>query len=266
MGAETVSLGETGIAAVSGADSAFLNPATFGFFQKSAMSFAFGVGQHPTFGTKREYAAALVDGDLEKPFQGGLAFSQSTVEVSENSKYTLKDFVFGLGHRSSERFSYGLSVHRAMFDQQVGDEGHYGQTNAGLGVLWVPSEHLGLAAVASNIISGQRQDVLAAARLIPTYVVGAHAILSDFFRVRFDLKKQDRDSLSRWNYGIGVESFFRPEMVFRVGWAGLETQNQSKLTLGVAFKGPRLSFDYSFDKDVRVEGGTRHLIDIWLPL
>jgi hypothetical protein len=70
---------------------------------------------------------------------------------------------------------------------------------------------------------------------------------------------------NRTNAGVGLETILEQAIAFRTGVNWQETENKTLFAVGIGYRGPRLSIDYTFEKDTRVDEATRHLVDLWMP-
>jgi hypothetical protein len=102
---------------------------------------------------------------------------------------------------------------------------------------------------------------------VPTFALAGNFVYEKTFRARLDLIRPDtNNSGRRTNVAAGIETFFAERLAFRTGCYWRETSDQTYISAGLGYLGPKLSIDYSFQQDVRNGYNYRHLIDLWLPL
>jgi hypothetical protein len=256
-------MGGAGRAAADPGESSYLNPASLGHLQRYYFSSAYGFGRHENEGEFSEFSLLLADGMPDNLLPGALSFVRRWEPGSPSEPgYRLDDLQLGTAGFPLRHLTFGLAIHRRV--TQLSAQQSYTQYNLNSGFLFTPNESLGFGIVAYDFLPADG-DVPVGLRLVPTYALGVHGVIHQILRVRLDLVRPDRGAGGRTDVMAGLETFFRPDFAFRLGGQWKETRNQHYLTAGLGYKGPRLSVDYSYQKDVRVAQGSRHLIDMWLP-
>ncbi len=258
-------VGGAGRAAIDGGESSFLNPAAVAHLRDYYFGAHYNRGSHPMEGDYTRYAVQLADGTSGNLIRGAAHYYKQSIDFPSGAgSRTDQDIQVGVAGFAMPRVAMGLSAHYLMQSGQGRDDT---QLNGNFGVIFSPLDSLGLAFVAYDI-APVSPDVMAGRRLIPTYALGAQYVLSEFAHFRLDVVQPDIQAFAdrRQNVEGGLESFFANSFVFRLGYGAMEVQNQSLVTASLGYKGPRLSFDYTFQKDVRSEGGVRHFVDLWMPL
>jgi hypothetical protein len=267
LGPGASALGGAGRAAVDAAESGWLNPATL----VHVHSYHFAVSSHQSHRDAgdgyTDFGVMLADGGEEKIAAGSFSFVQRKTLRGGNGAINAdqRDFQFSLAGFFPERsLSMGLTFRRLIHEQAGGFD--VTQDNFTIGFLYPVMEKFGIA-LTGHDLAGASDSVAPEARMIPTVGVGVHFVPHEILHVRADLVRplEDNDE-GRNNVHFGIESWFREEFAFRLGSAWLETRNENWLTTGIGFKGPRLSFGYSFEKEIRSNDGSRHTFDLWLPL
>lgn len=271
VGPVASALGGAGRAAIDVGEGGWLNPAAL----VHVRSYHFGLSHqqsHRDLGDSyRDFAVSISDGGEEKIAAGSFNYVQRTHlrggpgAVSAESR----DFQFSLaGFFPNKRLAMGLTYRRLIHEQPGFDSA---QDNFTLGLLYPFSDRFGVALVGQDL-AGASDSVAPEARMIPSVSVGAHIVPHEIVRLRADVVRRlelNPDNLE--NIHLGLESWFDPNFAFRMGSAWLESQNEQWLTVGLGFKGPRLSFGYAFEIQTREKvsrdtNGTRHSFDLWLPL
>jgi hypothetical protein len=251
IGPGASALGGSGRAAVDAAESGWLNPATLVHIQ----SYHFAVSSHQSDGGEEKLAAGSFSFIQRKTLRGGAG----AVTADQ------RDFQFSMaGFFPGKSLSIGLTFRRLIHEQAGGFD--VTQDNFAIGFLYPMTEKFGIA-LTGHDLAGAADSVAPEARMIPTIGLGVHFVPHEILHARADLvRPMESNDDGRNNVHLGLESWFRQDFAFRLGSAWLETRNENWLTTGLGFKGPRLSFGYSFEKEIRSNDGSRHTFDLWLPL
>ena len=259
-------MGGAGRAATEASESSFLNPAALSHISHYNVDVGYQHLDHPVEGQRTEYSALIADGNEDRVVPGSLSFVHRFTEPSPNGgAYTEQDFQAAISGFAGRQMSIGIAAHRQLYMPSVGEAG--AQNNVTLGALWAVSPTVGIGLVASDLIPSDAR-VPQNVRQTPTYALGSQMILaSAMIHVRADLvHPTEGPHNGRNNLMLGLETKFRPDFVFRLGTQWDETEDKMLVSTGLGFHGPRLSVEYAFQKDVRVQGGIRQMIDLWLPL
>ncbi len=258
-------MGGAGRAAVDGGESAFMNPASIAHLRDYFVGLHYERGEHPREGDFSRYAIQISDG-TSSLIPGGASIYRQKIDLPDGAgSRTDQDIQAGIAGFVMPKFALGLSGH---YFTQSGQGRDNAQWNGTLGAIFSPADDLGIGLVGYDI-APIATDALMDRRLTPTFALGCHYVFSELLRIRLDFVRPDIQPAfadHRINVMGGIESFFATTFVFRLGAQALETADQMNLTAGFGYHGPRLSLDYSFQKDIRSAGGVRHLIDLWLPL
>jgi hypothetical protein len=263
-GAIAGAIGGAGRGAVDPGEVSYLNPASVAHLQQYYFSAHYHNGNYGVEGDRTNYGLLLADGMQGSVIPGAFSYTRKLIELPGVSA-TLQDFAVTLAGFPLRHVSLGVTGHRTMSSIPLREDT---QDNAHVGILVNPRPYLGLGLVVHDILNST-DSIPAVYRLNRTYSVGAHIMMTPTFRLRLDAAQPERQSGyegRRTDVMGGLETFFNPEWTFRAGAQWKETLDQTNLTTGIGYRGPRLSFDYSFQKDVRSETGSRHLVDLWLPL
>lgn len=258
-------MGGAGRASTDGGESAFLNPASTAHIKQYFVSGHYERGEQDNEGDFSRWAVQIADGTTGNLVNGDAHYYKQKIDLPGGAGARVdQDIQLGASAFASTHVSVGVAGHYLMQSGQGRDNA---QLNANLGVIYAPFDYLGFGAVAYDIAGGG-SDVLPDRRLIPTYAIGAQFVPVDLLRLRLDIVRPDVQAFKdyRANVMMGLESFFADSFAFRLGCQWLETANQTNVTAGLGYVGPRLQVDYTFEKDIRSAGGVRHFIDLWLPL
>ena len=262
--------GGGGRAAVDPGETAFLNPASIAFLQKYNVSLFYGAAKHPREGEQNFMAASLADGTQDNIVSGALSYVRKRTDLSTAVGIvsdTQQDIQAALSGFALRKFAFGVAGHRLtdqILSATAGSE--YSQLNAHVGVIFVPIEMIGIGFVAYDVLPTS-ESVAANYRLVPTHALAFNFLPAPQFRARLDFVRPDTMNPDRRiNVNVGIETTFKEMLVLRLGSFWRETADQTYLTGGFAFQGPKLSFDYSYQTDNRSPDNARHLVDLWIVL
>ncbi len=244
-------------------ESAFLNPASLAELRNYYGSVSTDWGDHPIDGSITEFSALLADGTPDKSFPGQFSYVQKRVSDTNGFSANLQDFQLGIAFAPSDSFGVGVSIHRNLFLDN--NSRAYAQNNATIGTIFAPSRQFSFAFVAYDIMGGD-DSVPQAFQTIPTLALGTSFKYESSFVFCFDIVRPDKfNEGHRLNTQLGLETNFRHDFVVRTGWQWREVGTEEKLfSFGIGYKGPRLSIDYTYQKDVQVGSGFRQFVDLWL--
>lgn len=266
VGPTAAALGNAGRAAVDPVEAGWLNPAALVHVRSYHVSFSHQQSSRENGGAHRDFALMLADGGEDRMASGSLSYVQRKAWSGSAAGLEAEQKDIQLSAAAfipSTRFSLGFTYRRLMHQQPAID---IAQDTFSLGALVPVANGIGIGFV-GNDLAGATDDVPIEARLIPTFGVGFHMQTHSILHVRADLVRPlEGNTDGRNNVHVGLESWFDQNFAFRVGSAWLETRNETWLSAGIGFRGPRLSFGYAFEKETRSQDGTRHTIDLWTPL
>lgn len=255
--------GGAGRGAVDAAEASFLNPAAVAHLRHYFLSASYGATNHLLEGEGQRFGLHFADGSTGNIIPGAFSYTRKRFEIPNVSSSQFQDFALTLSGVPLRGLAVGVTGHRLVSSVAGRDEN---QDNAHFGLLYVPTGSWGLGFVVYDFLPTST-SIPANLRLVPTYALGFNLLLMERFHFRMDLVRPDIQARDRRNNVMaGVESYFRDDFLIRLGTQWKETADEMYVTTGLGYKGPRLSFDYSFQKDVRTAEGYRHLFDLWLPL
>lgn len=264
VGPAASAIGEAGRAAVDPGEAALLNPAGVAHLQRYFFSTQYGMSWHPVSGNMNQFGVLLADGSPGTIVPGAFSYVRRRTDPHGGPAVVEQDMQIAVAGFLGSSLAVGVAAHRLLQDIAGGET--YEQTNGHVGLLFTPGESFGLSFNAYDVIPAS-ESVPVGLRVTPTLALGTHVLLQEMFRFRLDLVRPDKfNEGHRTNVGAGLETFFREDFAFRLGGLWKETADQTYLTTGFGFRGPRLSFDYTYQRDVRQSEGSRHLFDLWLPL
>ncbi len=257
-------MGGAGRSAVDGGESSFMNPASLAHLREYYFGAHFQHGNHPLEGDFNRYAIQIADGTPTNIVPGAFSYYRQNINLPAGGSRTDQDYQISIAGVLHSMFAMGVGAHYLTQSGQGHDDT---QINGNVGLIFNPGGSFGIGLVGYDIAPVQ-STATPDRRLIPTFGAGLHYVFPDILRVRLDVVRPTIQPFAdqRNNVMAGLESFFNPEFAFRLGAQWLEVADEMNMTAGFGFRGPRLSFDYSIQKDLRAAGGFRHLVDLWLPL
>lgn len=256
--------GGAGRAAVDPGESVFLNPAALAHLQRYYVDGQAGWADQPLTGSEQVQAVAISDGSISNILPGALTYVRRVGVLPNTTTTTEQDIQVSLAGFPLHGVAFGITGHRQSYQNSAGFS--QSATNAHIGLVYNPALWLGLGLVAYDVLPTSDEMALTAG-LVPRIALAGNMIFGETFRMRADLIRPQRfNDRGRTDVAVGLETFFRPDAVFRLGGLWKETADQTLFTAGLGYVGPRLSFDYSFQKDQRVTDSYRHMFDLWLPL
>ena len=256
-------IGGAGRAAVDPSEAIYLNPAAIAHLRRYTLTGTYGAGEHPVDGSFSQWSANISDGTQGTLASGALSYVRRRVEAPGGFTNIQQEIRAGVAGFAHPRLAFGLSGQRRMDLLNTGRE--YVQNNVNMGFLLTVAENWGFA-LTGNDLWNQDVEIPRGIRTVPAYGFGAHLLVMEMLRFRLDVVHPDQHSNGRNDFMGGLETYFRSDFAVRVGAQWKETTDRHFWTAGIGYKGPRLSFDYSFQKDLRTSEGSRHFIDLWIPL
>ena len=254
-------LGGASLGAVENTEAHLFNPASV--VHGSAVEFAglYRNGGLADGENHRTWGLTLSDNTREAYFPGALTVLLNKRAVpglplvdEQYAQLSLAEFV--VPHLS-------IGIGGIYLRQRIADLGqNYEQWNGVLGVLYNPTAALGVGANLAYFVHPS-STVPQALRLPQTFGLGMHYLFVDFLRFRADVvKAYDNGAGQKWVWKAGFETMTAPFLILRFGGRRDENLRQTVATAGFSFNGPRLKFDYSFEKDVAGNNGALHSVDL----
>lgn len=266
VGPISSALGGSGRAAADPTEAGWLNPAALVHTRFYHLAFSHQQSHRNSGDGYRDFGVMFTDGGEEKIAAGSFSYVQrSTLQGGAGAVAgEQKDFQGSMAiFLPNRRTSIG-ATYRRLIHTQVGTE--LTQDTYSLGLLVPLSDTFGFAVVGQDL-AGSSSSAPFEARFVPSVAVALHQRLQEILELRGDVIRPLRENEEgKMDFRVGLESWFRPDFAFRLGGAWLETRKEMWMTAGIGFKGPKLSFGYSFEKEMRSSDGTRHTFDLWLPL
>ena len=145
-------------------------------------------------------------------------------------------------------------------DQNEKDWSH---TNIDAGFLFLFSKSLAFSLSAENLLDMDKDTQIPDFLIRDSLVsLGAQYNYDSILSVRYEILHplRDKGDLShRFGLGLTLKSYFR----LNFGGSLDEFSDQSWITAGLVWHGPRLKLAYGFQNEQRRGVGQRHLVDLW---
>lgn len=263
-GSISASLGGTGRAGVQGNESVFLNPAALAFLNRFYMGACYQSGFLLKDIHRETYGAVLTDSTPGLMVSGSLAYRRHKIRQKGKHRFLEDEFRLGLAYALSKSLSVGLAATRlkAEGEMKKGIE----QINGDAGLLLGLLPHWNVSLVAENLLNTDSGVPVSLMR-DSLVSLGTQYVYELFLDVRYEilhpLKRESGGSLShRLGLGVELQSYFH----LNLGFALDGHSNQTWMTTGLAWHGPRLKLAYAFQNEQRQGLGQRHLVDLWFDL
>jgi hypothetical protein len=222
----------------------------------------FAESYHPDTGYEQDYGIMLTDGETDNIMPGALSYLRRRFKVG-TMEAKAQDVHVALGDRVNRYLSGGLAGHYRTY--KITNGASYKQTNADIGVMVTPFSTVGFGAVAYNVLKA-KDSIPVGVRDVPTFAVGMNWMYEETFAFRLDIVHQDKfNPRHRNDVHLGAQTKFQEAYFLRIGTIWKETMDQTLLTAGVGYAGPRLSVNYAYEYDERMADNRRHIVDLWLP-
>ena len=257
------SLGGTGLAGLAGIEGTLLNPAQVsllkgyaidgyyrdGYLAEGEHRQGWGIGAGDNGGDVMfpgvfHYARVRDTGRGPKPVSGELIHMAISEPVVTN-------LFFGVS-------GYQLRYSMIGFPQST-------QWNFSTGLLWLATPEFGVAYVLNNIAHPSSKVPLGLREELQQGI-GLYGVIAEIAGVRFDLTRHEvNNPRKRLVYMTSFESMSGKFAIVRAGFRRDEQRDERYMTLGIGFNGPRVKFDYAFEKNLEGTAGALHSVDLRLP-
>lgn len=239
------STGGAGRGSALGPDAHFLNPAGLSFLKGLLANYYYRYEEFPEHDRTKDWAVQLTDAH-----EGALvpaAFSYlATDRLESGARIEETSYQLSLAFRIIERLSLGLVGQRwEQIRPNIPVEEIW---QMGFGVLGYPMDGFSVGFTAKNVLDEHTRYVR------PEVGLGTEIFYQDLFRFRLDGIYPTKFNPNRKGIiGTGFEMLFESGMRMRLGSRWDDVENSAKGTVGLGWEGPNLSFQYSIERDYRVE-------------
>ncbi|RYG54448.1 hypothetical protein EON80_31745, partial [bacterium] len=239
--------GGAGRASLDPGEAGLLNPASVAHLQRYYFSGNYGFGNHERDGDMKQYGLLLADGTEGNTFPGALSYTRRNLDYKGGGTEVQSDINLSLAEFFSDHIAMGFAIHRQTNERNaIAGGGDHTQYNGHVGLMFTPFEYFGLGLVAYDVLP-PRDGVPSGVRTVPTFALGTNLIIQKILYVRLDLVRPDLDNPNRrTNVMAGLDTYFREDLAARIGVMAKETTDQTFFTAGIGYKGPKLSFDYTY--------------------
>lgn len=278
-GTISTATGQTGKAAVENAESVYINPAAITYSRGYFFNFThFNSDEAVT--NNNGFAITFLDNEpdsvvpvslgyvantIEPKFGETLAVTQEDGSQKKASSIQSRDFYIGFANYVMGKMSMGFTFHHLSsvvnFDSSTQS---FNQNNLHWGVLFTPTESLGLGLVFYDIL-GPSEDIPTELRLQSRLGLGANYIYKNFVRVRAEVDSAKDQNLSEPITKFGVESYVAEWLVARFGYQNNQFLKNQSYSGGLGFIGPRFHLNYAMKVDAKDRNLQSHAIDFNLP-
>lgn len=256
-------------------ESYILNPATVAHLRGAAISMgtsSFRDSQSSSNGSQRSHEGwrlSLNENAPDSMWGSSIYLSQIHTQPSNdnlNAVSQLNDAWFTVGNFILPRVSVGLSYH---YHESQTLEKTYQEHNLGMGILWTPTDYLGVGLSLQNM-RAPPDDIPASLTQGSNTGVGLLYLHENYLRLRLDYSRKNNKlpSLSANEWAFGLENSMTPWALVRIG-AAQETSDeqviQRKVSFGLGFSGPRFGINYGLQQFQMAKQGTEHSVDLLIP-
>lgn len=255
------SLGGAGIANLDQIEGSFLNPAVLPHFREFKIGGIFGQGS--VYANQDDQVKGILLADCTTIIPGAFAYIDSNRTGLVSGEVHQKYYSLSLASFLVKGITFGVGLNRN--ESQLIEAAKFVENNFTLGILYSPISDFGLGLVLKNL-ANPSSEIPIELQLPETIGMGLFYLFSDKFHLRVDVGQEFRNNPEDKKFAsFGVES--RPLEYIAIRWGfGWDTLRERTLfTAGLGFVGPRLTMGYSFQNEIQLEGGPRHMFDIGLP-
>lgn len=251
-----------GRAAIESLDVPFQNPAGIAFAK--GYSFATGLSRFSSEAgvDQEELAVLLSDNTPDSVVPTSLAYLQKKDQIP-GSDWEQKDVRLSLGNFIGPRRAVGFGLN---YRQERANSITSQQASLTVGSIFGVSQNLGVAFVVDNLLPIVNAPE-ARERLSPLTSLGMSYNMGKFLRARMDLTTQRNNSLNKPILAAGLENYWNRWLIFRIGAARDAELEQTTLSTGLGFDGPRFGIHYAFQSvEAPLGRDQRHSVDLALTL
>lgn len=259
------SLGGTGIAGLEGIEGVLLNPAQLAILKGYALDTYYRDGYVADGQHRQGWGIGAGDNGGDVMFPGALHYARMR-DTGRGPVPANGDLVhFAIADRVG--MVPGLFLGLSGYQLRYAMRGYAKTTqwNYSAGLLWLATPEFGLAYVLNNIAHpgsnvpiGLREELQQGA--------GVYGVVAGIAGIRADVTRNEVNNPGKkLVYMAGFESLSGKFAIVRAGYRRDEQADQRFMTLGVGFNGPRIKFDYGYEKNLEGARGALHSVDLRLP-
>lgn len=249
-GAVSHSMGGTGRGAVIPSEVSLLNPASFVSVRGYNIATAYRDFSYTSGVSERNFLVNLGENSTGSMFPLSVTYLRTSTHQLET-----EDIHLTTGQAIGGNIAFGLDVARYKVLPDNGPDDS--EWDIKFGFLYAPKDTLGVGLVFSSLLN---TDNPALKRQIEA---GVNYLFADFFRAALDVVYQIEDNpKDEGIIMVGFEHIFKGNVPFRAGFKWDDPNNQNHWTLGLGWNGPRIGFDYSYEKNASKTNEYGHSVDL----
>jgi hypothetical protein len=253
-GMPSMAMGGTGRAAVDASAVAFLNPASMAHVRGYNIAAANRFYSDDPSGGGHDSMLHASENQTDSLFPLAVTYVRSTIELPfESAKKS--ELHFTMAEDLGKNFALGADF--GHYTYQLADldkETHWDGT---LGLMYVPKPNLGLGLVIGNFM---KSDLYFLRRNIQ---LGANYMFDTFLRFAFDVVYPIEDNKDHKGViMMGIEHKLQDTLPLRIGYRFDDLLKKRYATAGVGWVGPRIGFDYAFEKNLSKSNDYSHSVDV----
>ena len=264
-GTLSTSLGGTGVAGLSAAEGALLNPALVTIYPGSGADGVFRDGARTDGQHQHGWSVGAVDNSKESLFSGAFHYAR-THDLGRVQGSAGGELYHGaFGYRFTNYVALGASAYRLSYKLAEREPRNSTQWNWDLGALVMLTPSLGFGYTLRNLAHASGR-VPSALRETLNQTVGFYAGVGEIARIRVDLgRRETQNDDHRLIYMAGLETRMRDLFVLRFGYRHDEAGEGRIASAGLGLDGPKLKIDYGVEKATEGSSGALHSVDMRIP-
>ncbi len=249
-GTTSQAMGGTGRGAIIPTEVAFLNPASFasarGYFIATAYrDFSVYDGTN-----EKNFVAHLSENSPGSMFPLAITYMRTSFP-----NLATEDIHLTSAQAIAKNLALGIDVARYKVRPTGGPDD--AEWDLKVGLMYATTDSLGVGLVFSNFLSTDNPA------LKKQIEAGVNYRFDEFFRAAFDIIYPTEDNTS--DEGVvmlGLEHYLKKQFPIRAGFKWDDLNNENYWTFGLGWNGPRIGFDYSYEKNASRGGEYGHSVDL----
>lgn len=233
-------LGGAGVAALSSAESVFMNPAQLAHLKGYTVAGYRSERHTRNVGSEQDWALGVVDVTPGVLVPGGLSYV--------TRKYHLTGFVadeqdltLNVGNKMGSVLSWGARAR--YFTSKPWGENGVSIFTGGFGLLYTPLNNLGFGLMSDNVFDTHSPS------LRPVTTLGVNYLVDTIVGFRADLAYPHKSNPDKKGIiMIGSELTPRADLAVRLGSRIDDHMKQNFLTAGLGWQTPRFAVDFAFER------------------
>ena len=267
IGALSAGQGGTGRAAIEASEALYLNPASIALMNRfyTALSYQSGA-TGDTATNRRIYSLTFTDATPSTLLPGALGYRHHRLQA-QGFEFIEHEFKGALGYRLHDRVALGLGGSYLKAQAQGSGGGpSFTQSNMDVGLLLGLQPNWGFSLTGENLLPSP-EELPPALKRISRVAMGTQYIFQPAVTLRYEVLMSlhtENAALAEHRFGLAVP--MKGRFSLHSGLSLDDGRNQRWTSLGIAWRGPRLQWAYSAQREDGSGLGYRHLIDLWVDL